>query len=77
MKQKFSKKITQYNLQKKQIQDFAAKKEYSIDNVTEYSATVGIPLYFIYYYYWTEYEIEEAKEEMLRLMEYYNLEYDL
>lgn len=77
MKAKFSTKLDQYNLQKEHIQKFADKKEYSIRNVSEFSATFGIPLYFVYYYFWKEVGIKEAEDEMLRLLGYYNMEYDL
>lgn len=77
IKTKFSTKLEQYNLQKEYIAKFAERKEYNIENVSEFAATFGIPLYFVYYYFWKELRVEEAEKEMLRLMEFYQLEYDL
>lgn len=57
--------------------DFVTKKPYSVDDVCEYSAIVGTPLYIVYYYYWKEQGIEDAKDNMLRLMDYYDIEFDV
>lgn len=76
-KQKFSTKIQQYQLQKEYIVKFSERKTYSINNVSEFSATFGIPLYFVYYYYWKEEGVLEAEKELMRTLDFYSLEYDL
>ena len=77
MKTPFSKKIQQYELLKPQIIKFASKKPYKINDIGEFCSVTGIPLYFVYYYYWKDQGVDEAEKEMLRLLEYYQLEYDL
>lgn len=76
-KQKFSTKLDQYKLQREYIVKFSERKQYSIDNVSEFSATFGIPLYYVYYYFWKEEGVKEAEEELMRILEFYSLEYDL
>lgn len=77
MSTKFSSKLKQYNIQKGYIKDYAKKKSYSVEVCGEFSATFGIPLYFVYYYYWKEEGVKEAKKELIRLLRFYQIEFDL
>jgi len=61
----------------KEVHKFSTTKSYNASNVGEFSATTGIPIYYVYYYIWITQRIPDAKENMLRLLDYYNLEYDL
>ena len=76
-KQSFKSKLKNYEYCEKEILKFSTKKPYSVGEVSEFSATTGIPLYVIYYYIWKTHRIPDAKENMLRMLEYYDLEYDL
>lgn len=76
MKKKLSQSIRLYNRREKDILRHFSKVGYSQSNVTEYGASVMIPLVVLYYYLWKNGE-EEARAEMERLAEYYDIEVDV
>lgn len=76
MKKKLSQSIRLYNRREKDILRHFSKVGYSQSNVTEYGASVMIPLVVLYYYLWKNGE-EDAKAEMERLAEYYDIEVDV
>lgn len=76
MKKKLSQSVGLYSRREKDILRHFSKVGYSQSNVTEYGASCMIPLVVLYYYLWKNGE-EEAKAEMERLAEYYNMEVDV
>jgi len=77
MKQTFSTILTKQPQLVRQAREYADKKDYSEDDLTEFSALSFIPLYVLYYVYWKDHGVEGAKDHMLRLLDYYEIEYDL
>ena len=76
MKKKLSGSVRLYSRREKDILRHFSKVGYSKNNVTEYGASVMIPLVVVYYYLWKNGE-EEARVEMERLAEYYDVEIDV
>ena len=76
MKKQLSRSIGLYSRREKDILRHFSKTGYSQSNVTEYGASCMIPLVVLYYYLWKNGE-EDAKEHMIRLAEYYDMEIDV
>lgn len=77
MKNSFKKEIEKLIFCEKEVLAFSVKVSYNSGAVAEFSALAGIPIYYIYYCIWKTHGIEDAKDNMNRLLEYYNFEYDL
>lgn len=76
MKKKLSQVARLYSRRENDILRYFSKKGYSIDNATEYASSTMIPLIAIYYFLFKNGE-KDAKKEMERLAEYYDVEIDL
>lgn len=76
MKKKLSESAFLYSRREVDILRHFSKKEYSVDNVSEYASSCMIPLVVVYYYLWKNGE-EGAREEMERLAEYYDIIIDV
>ena len=77
VKRSFKNKLKSMDMYQKEVHKFSTSKDYNTDNVGEFSACTGIPLYYVYYYIWKTQGIPDAKENMLRLLEYYELKWDV
>lgn len=76
MKKKLSQSVSLYSRREKDILRHFSKVGYSSDNVIEYGASCMIPLVVVYYYLWKNGE-KDARKEMERLAEYYDVEVDV
>ena len=76
MKKPLSRQIQAFILREKDVIKYFDQKGYSVGNVAEYCASSMIPLYIVHYFLWKNGE-ESARDEMVRLAEYYTVTVDV
>lgn len=75
MKKSFKKEYDQFKKHKKNILEFFTVKGYNNLRVSEYAAMTGIPIYIVYYILMKN--GYKCQNDFHRLIEYYNMEYDI